>query len=261
LQHIVSLSAFPKSGVTYLSFLLFYSLFPDECDIQDLERKYILDLHNYPNVGFANSRAPHLIKSHYQYDPAIPVVRLMSKAIYLIRHPIDVMMSAWNFDRLIKGDALDTQSPEFRAYARRWVTTGGEAFGEFGPWTKHVRSWLSQSNIPVHVVSYESLVDNPEDELKSILDFLHVEVPLERRHIAIERSSMRSMAALETNEIKNRAEGLFFHDFLEAGYRQGHRFINKGHRNSYSTVLTPEERVIADKSFGPEIARFFAMQS
>jgi hypothetical protein len=259
LQAVTSLSAFPKSGVTYLSFLLFYSLFSDDCDIHDLERKYILDIHAYPNANFADPRGPRLIKSHFPYNPAIPAVRLSSKAIYLIRHPIDVMMSAWDFQHLIKGSAHDTQSPAFRAYVHRWLVTGGDA--PFGTWVQHVRSWLGQSNIPVHVVKYENLVDSPRGELKSVLDFLGLQIPEERQRMAIERSSMKSMAALESEEVKGHVEGIFFRNSLSAGYGQGHRFINKGYRNSYETLLTAEERAIADKTFGAEIGRFFAQQS
>ena len=257
MQGIASLSAFPKSGVTYLSFLMFYSLFPDDCDIHDLERKYILDIHAYPQATFSNPQAPRLIKSHFPYNPALPPVRATSKAIYLIRHPIDVMMSAWDFDHLIKGGARDTQSPAFRAYVQRWVTTGGDGFAAFGTWVQHVRSWLGQSNIPVHVVTYENLVDSPDRELKAILDFLGLQVTPERQRIAIERSSMKSMAALESQEVKERVDGIFFRNSLSVGYGQGHRFINKGYRKSYETLLTPQERVIADRTFGTEIARFF----
>jgi hypothetical protein len=257
LQGIFSLSAFPKSGVTYLSFLLFHSLFSDDCDIHDLERKYIIDIHEYPNAKFGDARAPRLIKSHFPYNPALPAVRLTSKAVYLIRHPIDVMMSAWDFERLIKGGVRETQSPAFHAYVRRWIETGGDAFPVSGPWIQHVRSWLGQSAIPVHLVTYENLVDHPERELKSILGFLGIEVPAERQRIAIERSSMKSMAALETQEVENRVDGIFFRNSLAAGYGQGHRFINKGYRKSYETFLTPEERAIADKTFGAEIARYF----
>lgn len=134
MQGITSLSAFPKSGVTYLSFLLFYSLFSDDCDIHDLERKYILDIHAYPNAKFGDLRAPRLIKSHFPYNPAIPAVHLTSKAIYLIRHPIDVMMSAWDFEHLIKGRIRETQTPTIRDFIRRWVETGGETFTPFGSW-------------------------------------------------------------------------------------------------------------------------------
>ena len=261
MQGITSLSAFPKSGVTYLSFLLFHSLFPDDCDIHELERKYILDIHAYPNAGFADPRAPRLIKSHFPFNPAIPAVRLTSKSIYLIRHPIDVMMSAWDFEHLIKGGVRDTQSPAFRAYVRRWIVSGGDAFGAFGTWIQHVRSWLSQSSIPLHVVTYENLVDRPERELKTILKFIGVEVPMERQRVAIERSSMKSMAALESQEVESRVEGIFFRNSLAAGYGQGHRFINRGYRKSYDTLLSPEERAIADKTFGVEIARHFGNRS
>jgi hypothetical protein len=260
LQAVTSLSAFPKSGVTYLSFLLFYGLFSDDCDIHDLEWKYILDIHAYPNANFADPRGPRLIKSHFPYNPAIPAVRLSGKAIYLMRHPIDVMMSAWDFDHLIKGSARDTHSAAFRAYVRRWLVTGGDAFGPFGTWVQHARSWLGQSNIPVHIVKYENLVDSPQRELKSILEFLDLQVSGERQRMAIERSSMKSMAALESEEVKGGVEGIFFRNSLSAGYGQGHRFINKGYRNSYETLLTAEERSIADKTFGAEIVRFFSKQ-
>jgi Sulfotransferase domain len=260
LQGITSLSAFPKSGVTYLSFLLFHSLFSDECDIHDLERKYILDIHAYPNAQFADPRAPRLIKSHFPYNSAIPAVRLTSKAIYLIRQPIDVMMSAWDFDGLVNGAIRDMQSPALRSYVQRWLMTGGD-YPPFGPWVQHVRSWLGQTSIPVHLVTYENLVDSPERELKSILDFLGIQVPADRQRIAIDRSSMKSMAALESQEVENRVDGIFFRNSLAAGYRQGHRFINKGYRKSYEALLTAQERAIADKTFGAEIARYFGNQT
>jgi len=204
---LVSLSAFPKSGVTYLSFLLFYSLFPDSCDIRDIEQKYILDIHAFPNATFADPTGPRLVKLHLPYIPTLPVVRSTSKAVYLIRHPIDVMASAWDFEALTSGGVRSTQSPAFRAFVRRWIETGGDAFPEYGCWVQHVRSWLGQSNIPLHLVTYEHLVDRPESELMSILAFLGVRIPMERLRLAVERSSMKAMAALEEQEVAQRSEG------------------------------------------------------
>jgi hypothetical protein len=261
LQGIISLSAFPKSGVTYLSFLLFHSLFAEEHDIHDLERKYILDIHAYPNATFGNPRAPRLIKSHFPYNPNIPSVRLTSKAIYLMRHPIDLMMSAWDYQHLITGGGTpDIQSPAFRAYVSGWLASGGLGFPQFGSWTQHVRSWLSQSNIPLHLVTYENLVDNPERELQSIIDFIGTYIPTERQRTAIERSSMKSMATLESEEVKKSIDGIFFRKSLSAGYEQGRRFVNKGYRNSYEEVLSPDERALADRVFGNEIRAYFGAQ-
>jgi hypothetical protein len=255
------LSAFPKSGVTYLSFLLFHSLFPDDRDIHDLERKYILDIHAYPKAWFSDDNMPRLIKSHFPYHPAIPAVRLTTKAIYLIRDPIDVMMSNWDFEHLIRGGARETQSPAFRAYARRWVESGGAGFPASGTWLQHVQSWLGQSAIPVHIVTYTGLVDDPERELTRILDFLGVQVTPERQRIAIERSSMKSMAAFESEEVNKRIDGVFYRNSLAAGYGQGHRFVNKGYRDSYEQFLTADERAIADRIFGAETAKYLGRQA
>src|SRR5262249_21043624 len=126
---------------------------------------------------------------------------------------------------------------------------------------EHVRSWLSQTSIPLHLVTYEKLVDNPERELKSIIAFIGVDVPVERQRVAIERSSMKSMAALESKEVENRIGGVFFRNSMALGYDQGRRFINKGYRNSYAAVLTPQERALADKTFGNEIRRYFGHHS
>jgi hypothetical protein len=260
LQGITSLCAFPKSGVTYLSFLLFYCLFSDDCEIHDLERKYILDIHAYPNAQFGDPLAPRLIKSHFPYIPSIPAVRLTTRAIYLIRHPIDVMMSAWDFDQLIKGGVRETPSSAFHAHIHRWLATGGVTVPAFGSWVQHVRSWLGQPNIPLHLVTYENLVDEPERELRRILEFLDIDVSAKRQGLAIERSSMKSMAAFEEKEVKDRVDGVFFRNGL-AGYAQGRRFINKAYRNCYQTVLSPEERIIADRTFGVEIDRYFGTRS
>ena len=187
---------------------------------------------------------------------------MTNRAIYLVRHPIDVMMSAWDFDHLIKGGVCDTQSPAFHVYIHHWLVTGGGTFPEFGPWTQHVRSWLGQSDIPMHLVTYENLVDNPERELKSHSGFsLHSMFRSKRQRVAIERSSMKSMAALESEEVEERVDGIFFRNSLASGYGQGHRFINKGYRKSYEILLNSEERAIADRTFGNEIDQYFGNRS
>jgi Sulfotransferase domain len=258
LRSLTSLSAFPKSGVTYLSFLLFYSLFPDECDIHDIERKYVLDIHAYPDATFADPKGPRLIKSHLPYVPWMPVISATQKAVYLIRHPIDVMASAWDFENLTSGGARQEGSPEFRAFVRRWLETGGDAFPGCGTWVQHVRSWLSQTDIPVHLVRYEDLVDDRKSALVALLAFLQLSVPADRVRRAIEKSSMKAMAKLEEEEVTGRREGVFFRNSLASGYGLGHRFINKGYRGSYERLLSEEERVLCDRTFGPELARYFA---
>lgn len=260
-RDLITLAAFPKSGVTYLNFLLFHSLFGADADVHALERHYVIDIHAHPQLQFAVPGAPRLVKSHFPYDPGLPQVARTAKAVYLLRDPIDVMMSAWDFDNFVRpggappGDPA--ADPAFRAFVGAWLETGGGGFPVAGSWVGHVRSWREQSTVSVHLVTYRDLVDHPERELAAILAFLDLDVPAERQVLAVERSSMQAMAALEAQEVQAGRDGVFFHPELAAGYGRGRRFINKGYRDCYRTVLTEAERAMADRVFGPVLRACF----
>lgn len=263
MRDLIGLSAFPKSGVTYLGFMLFHCFFAEEAEIGDLEKRYVIDAHAWPALPYATSEGPRFVKSHYPFGSEQPCVGRTSKAIYLIRHPIDVMMSAWDYRHYLNpGDGEGgTDSPAFRRYVRDWLATGGAGFAMAGTWRNHVRSWLGQREIPVHPVTYTDLVDHPGRELAAILAFLDLPVPAERQAKAIERSTMPAMAALEAEEARERRDGVFYRRELARGYEHGRRFVNKGHRDSYRTVLTDEERMLADRTFGVEVAAHLAGRS
>lgn len=260
-RDLISLSAFPKSGVTYLNFLLFHCLYGDEADLHALERRYVIDIHAHPDARFAVAGAPRLVKSHFPCDPSLPHVARTARAVYLMRDPIDVMMSAWDYANFVGADGTPpgnpAADPAFRAFVGKWLETGGAGFAVAGTWVEHVRSWLVQDTVPVHRVAYRDLVDHPARELAAILAFLDLDVPAERQALAVERSSMAAMAALETQEVQAGRDGVFFHPELTAGYGRGRRFVNRGYRDCYRTVLTDAERAIADHTFGPVLRTHF----
>lgn len=264
MRDLISLSAFPKSGVTYLGFLMFHCLFGDEAGIGDLEKQYVIDIHAWPALRFAVPGGPRIVKSHFPFGPDRPGVGRTARAVYLIRHPVDVMMSAWDYRRFLNpaetpDDDEDgpADGPEFRRFVHDWLASGGAGFEVAGPWLRHVRSWLDQREIPVHLVTYTDLVDQPGRELAAILRFLDLPVPVERQAMAIARSSMAAMAALEADEVRNRRNGVFYRPELARSYEGGRRFINKGHRGCYATLLTDEERALADRTFGAEMSAYF----
>jgi len=259
MRDLISLSAFPKSGVTYLGFLMFHSLFGDDADIRDLEKGYVIDVHAWPALPFARPEAPRIVKSHFPCSPDRPCVGRTAKAVYLIRHPVDVMMSAWDYRHFLHpgGDGEGRAAgPAFRSFVRGWLETGGAGFAVSGTWLHHVRSWLGQREVPVHLVTYHDLVDHPGRELAAILRFLDLPVPAGRQEAAVGRSAMEAMAALEADEVRNRRTGVFYRRELARSYEHGGRFVNKGHRDCYRTVLTDAERALADRTFGAEIAAY-----
>lgn len=247
----VSLSAYPKSGVTYLSFMLFYCFFPEECQVLDIGSKYVIDIHAHPDAVHDPSHLRRFYKSHHPYERSLASAKKADKVIYLVRDPIDVMMSAWDFKHLVAGTDRSLENEAFRPYVDRWLASGGDAFPEYGSWVAHVRSWLDQTAIPLHLVEYEKLVDQPEAELEDILKFLGADVPSSRRANALRQSSMKEMAALEERQIEqSRLTGSPRHPAIGSGHDRGYRFVNKGYRDSYHRVLTNDQRLQADQMFG-----------
>jgi hypothetical protein len=257
---IVYSAAYPKSGITYLNFMLFHALFDAPGDAARIDSDYIIDIHeNLARVPAADGRR-HFVKTHFSYDPAMPLHERAERAICLVRDPIDVMMSIWDFIHLMGHPSLlDGAAAEkeaiFRNFVARWVTTGGDQVAGAGTWVSNVTSWLDQRSLPVLLVRYEGLRADPVAQLARICTFLGAAVPPERIVDAAHRSAAGEMRKQEQREIDSKQAGAFYRPELETGYSRGFRFVGRLNQNSYDTVLTDAERREADRVFGPVRAR------
>src|SRR5262249_25692666 len=145
-----------------------------------------------------------------------------------VRHPIDVMMSVWDFLHLSGNDTL-LNAPEAErarlrhAFADQWIGSAGGLMPFAGSWVDNVRSWLGQRAIPVLVVRYEVLKADPVGQLERICGFLGTGVARARLEQAAERSSVGAMRSQEQHEIETRQAGAFYRPHLEKGYQQGYR--------------------------------------
>jgi hypothetical protein len=143
----IALAAFPKSGVTYLSSLLFYSFFPT-AKPEDIERSYVIDIHGNPWETAEAYRGRIFLKTHFAYPEHVKVVGRPEKAVYLVRDPVDIMNSAYDFHRL-----LDSTFAEDRdSFVDRWIASGGGDFDVAGPWIHHADSWTKQPDVPVLIL-------------------------------------------------------------------------------------------------------------
>ena len=247
----VSVSAFPKSGVTYLSSLLFYALF-ERGDPAEIERRYIVDIH-ISELNDAHSYDGHIFyKSHFPFSLQNRYCALADKVIYLIRDPIDIMRSAYDFLTLLGKKPADLTLDKF---AREWILSEGTHFDVAGPWSAHVRSWMQQADRPVLLVRYRTLVDEPVAQLSAILTFLGLDAPRKAIEHAIANSTMGAMRAREEAEFRSKQSGVFFSGAVEKGMAEGARFINKGYHDSYADLGEAEKR-FADERFGEMRARY-----
>jgi hypothetical protein len=159
------LASFPRSGNTWLLFMLAELLTGDEVDFMEA-------ITAVPLIG-RHRGAPallpgggRLIKTHEAYRRT-PVRR----AVYLVRDVRDVVPS---YHRL--GAANGLPSPSFDTFVTRFAdgTAGG-----VGSWQDHVASWLDAAGdgADVLLVRYERMVDDTAGELRRVVDHLGLDVP------------------------------------------------------------------------------------
>lgn len=257
MKDVTYIAAYPKSGITFLNYMLYHILFDEPWQVERIDSDYIIDLHETRRFPQPNG-AMRYAKTHYPFSTRLPLFDRGARAIYLVRDPIDVMMSAWDYAHLLGNATLLNASEEehakmFHAYKKNWIEWGGQGYPFAGSWIENVRAWLEQSVLPMLVVSYEKLVDDPRRELERILKFL--DITSDRIGLAVERGSVSAMREQELKEAENGTAGAFYRPALANGYFHGYRFIGNLHRQSYDKVLSSDERRRANEIFGVTIER------
>ncbi len=184
------LVSYPKSGNTWVRFLLANLLHPNETvGFANINR--LLPAPGVLSKRFLRSLPrPRILKSHETFD-----VRFR-KVIYLVRDPRDVAVSEYHFDlkkRYIEPDVTLEQ------FVKRFIA--GET-SSYGSWWEHAASWIAtrQGNPNFLLVRYEDLLSDSVGETAKIAEFLGIQADRERLRAAVERSSADRMRKLEKQE-------------------------------------------------------------
>jgi hypothetical protein len=178
---------FPKSGVTWLTFL-FANL--NLLLSNDVRRATFFNINDFvPDVEVS----PHLDKSPLAFpgyrcfkshSPYTPIYR---KVIYLVRDPRHVMVSYWSFLTALGW----------------WHGTLEELIRhpEFGikKWRSHVETWFSRVDPAASFafIKYEDLLADTRATLRSICQLLGLQATDEVLSTAIARSSLEEMRDAE----------------------------------------------------------------
>lgn len=153
------LASFPKSGNTWLRYLLAASFFPDEKVSQSNLSSVMPSVYD-EKFELKNLTSPRFIKTHEAFFSIYP------KTIYLARDYRDVAVSSF-FYLQKKNKAEKTISAFIRS----------DKLNSFGPWEWHVRTALNFANEnpqQLLFLKYESLLAYTEKELQRILEFCGV---------------------------------------------------------------------------------------
>jgi hypothetical protein len=184
------LVSYPKSGNTWVRFLLANLMHPDETvGFSNINRLL-------PAPGVSSRRflrklpRPRILKSHEPFD-----VRFR-KVIYLVRDPRDVAVSEYHFD--LKKRYIDP-SVSLEQFVKNFIA--GQT-SSYGSWWEHAASWIAarHGNPAFLLVRYEDLLADSIGETGKIAEFLGIQAGPERLRAAVERSSADRMRQLERQQ-------------------------------------------------------------
>ena len=228
----VFVSSYPRSGSTWLRFLLYEILTGQTADFRVVNQVF-------PGVGnhrFAPrllSGGGRLIHSHEPYR------REYRKAVYLVRDIRDVVLSAYAREK-----ATGLVRWEFRDYLIPFLR--GRTNG-FGSWQQHVRSWLDadiKTTGDLLVITFEDMRSDPQRVLVSVVKFLGADANLPVIQAAINNNSIERMRIKEDNS----------QDSLKSRTEDG-RFVRKGSVEGWRKKLNDAQLRAISRYAGEELLR------
>jgi hypothetical protein len=161
-------------------------------------------------------------------------------AIYLVRNPLDVLLSYARHYGLTHLDAL-------KAMERRDNATtpeGGTVWQFLGSWSDHVQSWSAPAPFPVVIVRYEDLLDDPHTQFARIVQHVGFPVVEERLDKAVRFSSFKEVSRQEEEsgfgELSTKSE----------------KFFTKGQSGGWKEDLAPNLAKIMRKSHRKMMKKF-----
>ena len=154
-------------------------------------------------------------------------LRKNDRVIYIVRHPLDVLLSYADFNGRNLDSAIDVicssgatvQHPEIGGVEVR------------GSWLEHVSSWLKTTDCQVLLVRYEELRANTELILQAMLGFLGAPIDSDRVRRAVEASRFDRVRAQEAQHSFNESP-----DTITSG-----TFFRRGTSFQWLRELAPEQ--------------------
>jgi hypothetical protein len=257
---IVWLASYPKSGNTWLRFMLANLIYGKPVTSSTEVKALVPDIHDgVPGLQLFGNRTT-IIKTHWAFNTTLPLREDVVGVIHLVRNPIDVMESNQNYAMTRSGELYrkvpDDKLQEMAAgFVDAFIRHGGhKRFKEFGigSWDEHTLSWTSKINVlPRCGIRYEDLVADPAAQLKRACAFLKLRKTEAEIAAAVAAASRNAMRKIEEREIAARAEGIFFQNQNAAAYEAGHRFVARSTNGESRYGISEEQRAKALRRFAP----------
>ena len=150
-----------------------------------------------------------------------------SGAIYIIRNPLDVVISLSSHFGLSLDQAIQLMNdPEGGTDETR---EGGTIRQYFGSWSGHANSWTHFDQKRMHLMRYEDMLENPAETFGGMARFLGLNLPKDQLDRAIEFSSFDVVRKQEDEK-----------GFKERSSKND-RFFRVGKAGQWKDILTNDQ--------------------
>jgi aryl sulfotransferase len=244
---LIWLASYPKSGNTWLRFLLANAFWGPVTASAQIDR-HIPDIHRqFPLPAIPVYEGRGFVKTHHATPATLPHRDISGGLIYVVRNPLDVASSLLHYSGVpveAKASFIEhvidfERSPLWRSFVG-------------GAWCDHVTRWAVQDvGMPRLVLFYENMVADPAREFARILDFLGIHKLALDVDEAIRRSSFESLKALEAREVASGRKGFFVDEVSEGRKGNGWRFMRSGTIGSCRDDFAPDQIERAARRFSP----------
>jgi hypothetical protein len=214
---------------------------PEQCSAEE-----IIALKHGVHQAIAASRARGSIftKTHNRFGSfnqyPLHNLSVMAAAIYMVRNPLDVVLSLADH----YGIGLD-EAIEFMGNEETGTPSDMDYVISFlGSWSTHVASWTTQAHPRIAVLRYEDMLDKPLKTFTQAAKLLGL--ANDRRAIkqAIEYSSFRELRKQEARE-----------GFVERS-PHSQAFFRKGRKNQWIEALSDDQVAAIVERHYEQMARF-----
>lgn len=203
----VFFAAYPKSGTTYIRFVLFEMLSGMPAGFRTTNI-LMAGIGGHTKAMKLLPGGGHLVATHEHYR------KQYKRVIYVVRDARDVLLSEYAFLK-----ALDFYKDDLDSFVRYFLFT---KVSGYGPWHKHVTGFLDSpiaGTDNMMLVRFEDLRKDPMPWFARIAEFLGVSVSEERIRTAVANNSIEAMREKENKEpVKASIRGRFVRDGKVSGW-------------------------------------------